>query len=129
MFDQLELTRLASAMARHSGNRMGVIARNIAGADTPGFKAQDLPDFSEVYAAESGEGMGMRATLPGHLTGTLATSEPIPSPSRGEASVDGNTVSLEKEMVKMAAVRQAHDMALSIYRATQDITRVALGRK
>ena len=45
MFEKLELTRMAQALAAHAGARMAVIAQNVANADTPGYKAKDLPDF------------------------------------------------------------------------------------
>ena len=130
MFEPLSITRMAQSLASYSGDRLGVIAHNIAQADTPGYRAMDLPAFSEIYAAQSGDdAFSMRATLPGHVQGGLPAETPIEAPSGGEASGDGNTVSVEKEMVKMADIRQSHDMALSIYRVTQDITRAALGRR
>lgn len=126
MFEKLELTRMAQALAAHSGARMGVIARNIAHADTPGFKAQDLPSFGKVFAAE---GQEMRATRPGHLhagsTGAIPAAERAP----GRESPNGNTVSLEGEMVKSVEARQSHEMALAIYRATSDVVRASLGRR
>jgi flagellar basal-body rod protein FlgB len=129
MFEPLDITRMAQSLASYAGDRMGVIARNIAQADTPGYKAMDLPSFADVYDAQSGDAFTMRATRPEHLQGSLAQSEAVQAPSGGEASADGNTVSLEKEMVKMADIKQSHDMALSIYQVTQNITRAALGRK
>ena len=49
MFEKLELTRMAQALAAHAGSRMGVIAKNVAHADTPGYKAQDIADFATVW--------------------------------------------------------------------------------
>jgi flagellar basal-body rod protein FlgB len=130
MFEPLNLMRMAQSLAGYAGDRLGVIARNIAQADTPGYRAMDLPSFADVYAAQSGEdGFAMRATRAGHLSGGFAAAEPLASPTEGEASADGNTVSLEKQMVKMADIRLAHDMALSVYRVSADITRAALGRR
>lgn len=130
MFEPLDITRMAQSLASYAGNRLGLVAHNIAQADTPGYKAMDLPDFSQVYAAQGGDdALSMRATRPQHFGGGLMQMDPVPTPSRGEASANGNTVSLEKEMVKMADLRTAHDMALSVYRVTSDITRAALGRK
>jgi flagellar basal-body rod protein FlgB len=125
MFEKLELTRMAQALAAHSGARMAVIAQNVAHADTPGFKAQDLPSFDHVFATE---GEGMRATRAGHLgtgpNGMALVAEPAP----GREAPNGNTVSLEGEMVKSVEARQAHEMALAIYRATSDVVRASLGR-
>lgn len=126
MFEQLDITRMAQALAAHAGARMGQVARNIAQADTPGYKALDLPGFAETYDATA-DG-AMRATRPGHLTSAAPSAVPVTVPSGGEASANGNTVSVEKEMVTAVEVRQQHDMALAIYRNTQDIIRASLGR-
>ena len=125
MFEKLELTRMAQALAAQSGARMAVIAQNVANADTPGYKAKDVPAFSEVYQAE---GLDMRTTRPGHLSVPTASATPIHDRLRGHDSPNGNSVSLEAEMVKSVEARQSHDMALAIYRATSDVIRASLGR-
>ncbi len=125
MFEQLSITRMAEALAGHAGARLGLIARNVAQADTPGYKAMDLPDFAATYQ----DGEAMRATRPGHFTSAARMMEPLAQPSWGEASPDGNTVSLEHEMVKSVEVRQQSDMALAVYRNTADIIRASLGRR
>lgn len=125
MFEKLELTRMAQALAAQSGTRMAVIAENIANADTPGYKAKDIPDFAEVYKAA---GQDMRATRPGHMHAASMSSAPIPDTVRGHEAPNGNSVSLEGEMVKSVEARQSHEMALAIYRATSDVIRASLGR-
>jgi flagellar basal-body rod protein FlgB len=125
MFEKLELTKMAQAMAAHSGARMAVIARNVAHADTPGYKAQDMPSFDRVFSAESG---GMRATRPGHLSASEHGLALVPERAPGREAPNGNTVSLEGEMVKSVEARQSHEMALAIYRATSDVVRASLGR-
>ncbi len=125
MFEKLELTRMAQALAAHSGARMGVIARNVANADTPGYRAMDLPDFSEVYATARPE---MRATLPGHLGASQGNDAAVARKVPGGDAPNGNSVSLEAEMVKGAEVRQQHDMALAVYKSVSDILRASLGR-
>ena len=123
MFEKLELTRMAQALAAHAGARLGVIAQNLAHADTPGYRARDLPDFAQVYR----EGATMRATRPGHLGGGLAAgARAMPLPDAVDPN--GNSVSLEGQMMRMAEVRQSHEMALAIYRSTSGMVRAALGR-
>ena len=125
MFEKIELTRMAQAMAADAGARMGVIARNVANADVPGYKAMTLPDFAETYAAADS---AMRATRPGHLGNAGTPAAPQPRVTPGNGSPNGNTVSLEEEMVNSAGARQQNDMALAVYRATSDILRASLGR-
>lgn len=125
MFEKLELTRMAQALAANSGARMAVIAENVANADTPGYKAKDLPAFADVFEEA---GLEMRATRPGHLSAPSDGATPVPDVTRGHESPNGNSVSLEAEMVKSVEARQNHEMALAIYRATSDVIRASLGR-
>jgi flagellar basal-body rod protein FlgB len=125
MFEKLEIIRMAQALANHAGTRMGTIAENVAHADSPDYKARDLPDFAKTYADEYGA--GLKATRSRHLAfgGSTAAEAVI---QRDGASPNGNSVSLEREMVKTAEVRQQHDMALAIYSSASDMVKLALGR-
>jgi len=124
MFEKLELTRMAQGLASHAGARLGVVAANVAHADSPGYKARDLPAFAETYA----DGAQMRVTRDGHLGASEAgTAEARIVSSPG--SPNGNSVSLETEMVRGVEVRQQHEMALAIYRNTSEIIRTSLGRR
>ena len=126
MFEKLEIVRMAQAMAAHAGARQAEVARNIANADTPGYRAQDLQPFSSLY--EGGTG-GMRATRSAHLgQGQAAAFEAGERVVSGTATPNGNSVSLEAEMVKAVEIRQQHEMALAIYRNSSSILRSSLGR-
>jgi flagellar basal-body rod protein FlgB len=128
MFEKLEITAMAQAMASHAGARLGAISQNMANADTPGYKTRDVADFAAVWEAGQG-GDGMRTTREGHLgSGAKPPTEVIIAAS-GASAPNGNSVSLEGEMVKAVEVRQQHDMALAIYRNTSDIIRASLGRR
>jgi flagellar basal-body rod protein FlgB len=127
MFEKLEITAMAQAMAAHAGARLGVIARNVANADTPGYVTQDVADFADVWRESGGE--GMRATRPGHIGAASSTVSDESFASTGHASPNGNSVSLEAEMVKMVETRQQSDMAMAIYRGTSDVIRASLGKR
>ncbi len=127
MFEKLQITAMAQSMASHAGARMGLIAQNVANADTPGFKAMDLPSFAEAYRAA--DPLALRQTRAGHLAEFEAPTLIQPRRSGGAEAPNGNSVSLEEEMVKAASARQDHEMALAIYRNTSDIIRASLGRK
>lgn len=121
MFGQLEVLKAAQAMARHSADRQFHVARNIAHADTPGYRATDLRPFEDVYDS----GKALRITRSGHLD-TSAAARTVERP--GEESPNGNTVSVEIEMVAAADVKSAHDRAVTIYGTSMDILRASLGR-
>ncbi len=120
MFESLKLTAMAQAMAAHAGSRMGLIARNVANADTPGFRALDIPSFSEVYQ----RGGAFDAASSADVTAGEARPFVVP----GDVEPNGNSVSVEVEMVKAAEVRQEQEMALAIYRSASGIIRASLGR-
>lgn len=123
MFDKLEVTRMAQALMAHSAARLGMAAQNVAQADTPGYRARDVADFAETYA----RGQSLRTTRPGHF-GHVRDDSLAPIRLDLPADPNGNSVSLEEEMIRAAHARQGHDMALAVYRSVSAITRAALGR-
>ena len=130
MFDKLEILRQAQAMASHAGARQSSIARNIANADTPGYRPTDIVPFAQAYRDATGA-MELRQTRPGHVgpeAGASALTETLARPIAGATSPNGNGVSIEAEMMKAADVRHQHDLALSIYQNTLGILRTSLGR-
>lgn len=128
MFDRIEVLALARSLSAYSGARQAVLAENVANADTPGYRARDLPDFAEAYEAASLD-TDLRRTRPGHVgpdTAAGLAAAPVDQP--GQASPNGNTVSLETELVRAADIRSRHDLALSVYGSSLDIIRAAIGR-
>ncbi len=128
MFEKLEIFRMAQAMASNASARQAVIAENVAQADTPGYKARDIASFSDSYQNQFGVDM-MRATRPGHIIERPDALIPKIVEGAGSESPNGNTVSLETEMVKAAEVRQQHETAIAIYKNALGILRTSLGRR
>jgi flagellar basal-body rod protein FlgB len=81
------------------GQRLSVLATNLANADTPGYKARDI-DFSAVLSQASGETqLPMQVTDGAHITlqsGELAPGE-LKYRNPYQASLDGNTVEMPVE--------------------------------
>ena len=129
MFERLEISREAFALATHAMTRQGAISANIANADTPGYRAVDAADFAATL--EGGGRLQPVATRATHLARPDAEQSFTVAARRspGTESPNGNTVSLENEMVKAADVRQSYDMALAIAKATTGILRTSLGRR
>jgi flagellar basal-body rod protein FlgB len=124
MFEKLGLTRMAQALAAHSGARVEVVARNIANADTPGFRAMDMPSFGSIFEDAA---FALRATRSGHFTND--NSHPAHAILSGSGMApNGNDVSLDQQMMKAIEARQSHEMALAVYRSTSAIIRTSLGR-
>ncbi|MCP3970136.1 MAG: FlgB family protein [Rhodobacteraceae bacterium] len=128
MYDRIEIFQLAHGLASHAGARQAKIAGNIANADTPDYRAQDLKPFAETYQAQRSD-TALRRTRDSHGFGadpSALTFQTIDRP--GASAPNGNTVSLETEMMKATEVRQAHEMALSVYQTSLGILRTSLGR-
>ena len=128
MFENLDIFRMSYAMARHAGARQAVVAQNMANADTPGYAARDIAAFAALYET-SGRSAAPRATRPGHLLGSGGSTGPDPF-TDDEATRDpnGNSVSLETEMLRAIDVQRQHDRAIAIYRSSLTVLRTALGR-
>ena len=127
MFDTPNVMRMAQDLARYAGTRQSVIARNIANADTPGFRARDLQSFSETYGQATRD-VVLAQTRPGHQTGAALGPSYAVVDAGGRPSPNGNTVSLEGEMVRATRAQSDHTTALTVYRSSLDILRTALGR-
>jgi flagellar basal-body rod protein FlgB len=129
MTPDLTLLRLSSQLAAHSAARQTVITENIAHADTPGYRARDIPDFAATLS--DGPGISARATRPGHIAfGADANGfEATEIAAIGAETPNGNSVSLEDQMIRGAELRQSHDLALGVYRKTMDILRTSLGQR
>ncbi|WEF23993.1 FlgB family protein [Paracoccus sp. S3-43] len=127
MFEKIEMMRMARALGAHASQRHLVVARNIANADTPGFKAADTASFADSY--RSADLAPMRVTDPRHL----ATPDWSPMTRRTVdetgLSPNGNSVSLEEEMLKAAEVKRSHDLSLGIYSSALDLMRTSIGRR
>jgi len=80
------------------GQRIGVLATNLANADTPNYKARDI-DFSAVLAHTDDAPLPMQITQAAHITmmdGELPSGE-LKYRNPYQASLDGNTVEMPVE--------------------------------
>ena len=102
LFDNVFGLSEASLLLR--GQRAGVLAANIANADTPNYKAREV-DFASVLRGQSGDApLPMAATRPAHLgtsadalaAGALKYRIPF------QPSLDGNTVETPVEQAAFA---------------------------
>ncbi len=129
----LKVLDLAEQLAAHAEARQALISRNVANADTPGYRAVDLVPFSESYAAQAAAdegGFAPKATRPGHegfAPGADAFRE-TSGARLGAASPNGNDVSLEDQMIRAADLRMEQELAIGVWRKSLDILRASLGR-
>ncbi|THD79244.1 MAG: flagellar basal body rod protein FlgB [Phenylobacterium sp.] len=112
--------------------RQRVIAENVANANTPGYAPHELKPFSfqaQVQAAAAGPG-AIAVTQPGHMlppsaAGSSAASFKPVATKDSETTLDGNSVVLEEEMMKMSDARVDYDAAVSFYQKALNMITLA----
>jgi flagellar basal-body rod protein FlgB len=126
------LTALTEKM-RWSQARQGLLAQNVANADTPNYKGVDLKSFS--YTGESspmGPGpISTVATQPGHIVIAATNSADgfgTVKSSSYEVSPEGNGVTLEDEMMKVTNNQLDYQAVTSLYTRSLQLLRTAIGR-
>ena len=114
--------------------RQDVLTQNVANADTPGFTARDLKpvDFSGALRQVSGPSQAasqLVVTDPRHIalpaTGRDAF-ENVEMPD-AEASPNGNSVSLEQEMIKVSDTQAQFQAAANLYAKAMTLMKTAIG--
>ena len=127
MYQSLSIFQTASAMAKHAGARQAIVAQNVANADTPNYQARTLPAFSELV--DQGTEITVKQSRVGHM---INTGHDIIATQRGhsgtEPAPNGNSVSIEEEMMNSINVTREHNRALAIYRHAMTVLRTTLGR-
>lgn len=126
MYQSLDLFQTAAAMAQHAGQRQALTARNVANADTPGYRAEHLPSFADSWRDHGPA--DLRATRPGHIGGGSAGFSAATMLGQSEPAPNGNAVSIEDEMLNAVNIAREHNRALTIYRHGMTILRASLGR-
>lgn len=127
---ELDIFQKAGALMSHAQARQSVVSENIAHADTPGYRAKDIQVFSDVYKGATPISGIATQTRPGH--GSRADSphaaQLFTIDSGGTESPNGNTVTLEDQMIRGVEAQRAHSRAVAVYDKSMDILRTALGR-
>ncbi|MTH78917.1 FlgB family protein [Paracoccus aestuariivivens] len=126
MFNRIETLRMASALTAHAENRQKLIAQNVANADTPGYRSRDLAGFADTY--RSTPSTDLRTTRPGHVSGSGWGGSNRAVDSGGELAPNGNSVSVEDEMIRIAQAKKEFDLSVAITRASLSLIRTSLGR-
>ena len=115
--------------------RQRLIAENVANASTPGFSPRDLKPFSfqaqVKLAATEASSASLGVTEPGHIPlksgKTAAAVKPL-KVKDSETTLDGNSVVLEEEMMKLTDARMDYDAAVGFYQKSLDILKMATRR-
>lgn len=114
--------------------RQGVLAQNIANADTPGYRPQDLTkvDFGSVLQKVSGkQKVTLATTNAGHVMGNndIANAKDKKDRVNYEVAPDGNAVILEEQMIKANQTMMDYSMLTNLMTKQASMYRLALGRQ
>jgi flagellar basal-body rod protein FlgB len=120
MFQNLTVFKLAHAMAVHAGTQQAMVARNIAHADSPGYQARHLESFAEALR---GGALRADSSQPGGMSFRFSLADPPAG-----TDPNGNSVSIEQEMLRATDAKRQHDRATAIYKSHLGILRASLGR-
>jgi flagellar basal-body rod protein FlgB len=144
-FSKINLFKALTRKMAWLSDRQQVLAQNVAQANTPGYRAQDIKpaDFRDVLgqaaagaggtvAAQAGRPMTLAVTNAAHVTGTrpgpTMAAEFQTKDREAPGRISGNDVVLEKELAKVGQTAMDYELTTNLYRRHVAMFRLALGR-
>lgn len=121
---------LKSKMQWHQ-TRQGVLAENIANADTPGYQAREVKAYSfEDHIGRQAFGLATATTRAGHISATISGTGPVKAEERDtfEITPSGNSVVLEEQMMKITQNQMDYQAATTLYTKGLGLIRKALAK-
>lgn len=108
--------------------RQGVLAENVANADTPGFVERDLKAFSFGDEMQSMASLTMRTSSPTHMQATSGGGRFGDLSAPFEVTPSGNAVTLEDEMMKVSGNDMDYQAVTTLYMRSMRLLKIAIGR-
>ena len=113
--------------------RQDVLSQNVANVDTPGFVARDLKplDFNDtVHSSVMNKNSGLTVTNPRHISirSGSATKFDDYETHDVESNPNGNSVSLEAEMIKVSDTQAQFQAAANLYAKAMTLMKTAIGQ-
>lgn len=129
----IALFRAMGAKMNYLGTRQGVLAQNIANADTPEYRPRDLTevDFGAILQEVSGsKKIRMERTAAGHMGpgANLGKEDIRKSRMTYEVAPADNAVIIEEQMVKATQTNMDYNLMTNLMRKNVGMIQTALGR-
>ena len=122
---QIGLFALAERRLSWLERKQDVLAGNVANADTPGWRPREIAPFSADLARA---GAALATTRPNHLQGAPGAARGQDTePKPAARAPDGNAVSLDEQLMKVADVESTQEMVTNLYTKYLGFFRLALG--
>ena len=132
--NNIALFQAMGAKMNYLSTRQGVIAQNIANADTPEYRPRDLTDvdFGAILQDVTGsKQVRMDRTTQGHMTpgGDLDTARNRKSRMTYEVAPADNAVIIEEQMMKASQTTMDYNLMTNLMRKHTGMIQTALGRQ
>jgi len=122
-FSSLTLFSTLKGKLNYLSERQAVLAQNVANVDTPDYRAKDVtpPDFQKMAMAASqgtAQKLPLMVTSPKHIMPAASGNTAYKIENRKntyEKNPDGNNVSIEEEMMKVAQNQAEYSKSLNLY--------------
>ena len=119
---EIGLFRLAEQRLAWVDRRQELLAQNVANANTPGYRPQDLAGFSGLLGS-----IALAQTSPMHISAAgHAAAEALQHVA--ERAPAGNGVSIEAEMSKVADTAGIQELVLNLEHGYMGMFRTVIGR-
>jgi len=128
---EIPLFSMLRGRLAHQSESQRVIAQNVANSDTPGYTPSDVKAYSfEAKIKGMAATQVQTVTQPGHMVSAsakkgLGSQFKSVKARDSETTLDGNSVVLEEEMLKMGETRMNYDAAISFYQKSLGLLRMA----
>lgn len=113
--------------------RQGLLAENVANAETPGYRGRDLKayGFAEHMRNLSVASISTTATNPNHIVKAGSGADGFGSRQLNnfEVTPEGNGVTLEDEMMKVTTNQMDYQAVTALYSRSIRMIKTALGRQ
>jgi flagellar basal-body rod protein FlgB len=129
---EIGLFQAMGAKMNYLSTRQGVLAQNIANADTPEYRPRDLTDvdFGAVLQDVTGsKKVRMDRTTQGHMMpgGNLDTADNRKSRITYEVAPGDNAVIIEEQMIKATETTMDYNLMTNLMRKNIGLIQTALG--
>lgn len=127
--NNIGLFRLMTEKMAWHNQRQEILARNVANADTPGYRPRDLVAFDFKRELRDQGGIDLAGTRAGHISVTRDGAGFRDDKARSwETAPAGNAVVLEEQMLMVGRNAVDYQTLLNIYRKQVGMLRTAIGR-
>jgi flagellar basal-body rod protein FlgB len=128
---QLKLFQRMSDRMGWLSARQGVLAQNIANADTPEYVPHDVKALKFDDHMSQVASVIQARTDPMHLSGKASQAASIDdqkTKKQYETAPVGNSVVLEEQMTRLADAQHSYQLMTNLYRKHIEMLKMALGR-